>query len=127
MHLCDRHLKTRRTLTFPFFGRLLQFGKSDLYYGKSVLKEEARKIGTILVNVRYFAISRPNSVQIVQEDGRFVLRFVIQAQAADNPRFVRRFAQIGQLISRKVFSGRTLQVHLADAYLKTFKKLPILR
>jgi hypothetical protein len=101
-------------------GQLMMFNRGELYYTSSVSKPEARKLGEYLVTSRFFDGSR-KSVQITRSNGTMQFRMVVLKGMQTNPQLVETATQFGKELSRDVFGGKLVEVHLCDEYLKTLR------
>jgi hypothetical protein len=101
-------------------GQKMMFNGGELYYTSSVSEPEARKLGEYLVKNRFFDGS-PKSVQITRSDGTIQFRMIVIKGMQTNPQFVQTATQFSKELSRDVFGGELVEVHLCDEYLKTLK------
>jgi hypothetical protein len=101
-------------------GQLMMFNGGELYYTSSVSKPEARKLGEYLVKSRFFDGAR-KSVQITRSKGTMQFRMVVIKGMQANPQLVQTVTQFSKELSRDVFGGQLVEVHLCDEYLKTLK------
>lgn len=100
------------------YGEKLTFGKGEVYYTKNVTKAEARKLGNYLVQGGFFK-DKPISVQLNKENGRYQFRMV----TSEAYRYKKEYRAIARVmateISRKVFNGQIVDLHICDNNLKT--------
>ena len=101
-------------------GQKLMFNGGELYYTSSVSEPEARKLGECLVRIRFFDGSQ-KSVQITRPNGSLQFRMVVIKGMQTNPQFVQTATQFSKELSRDLFGGELVEVHLCDEYLKTLK------
>jgi hypothetical protein len=101
-------------------GQKVMFNGGELYYTSSVSEPEARKVGEHLVKTRFFDGS-PKSVQITRSNGTHQFRMVVIKGMQTNPQFVQTATQFGKELSRDVFGGELVEVHLCDEYFNTLK------
>jgi hypothetical protein len=101
-------------------GQKIMFNGGELYYTSSVSEPEARKLGKYLVKNGFFDGS-PKSVQITRSNGTIQFRMVVIKGMDRNPQYVQTVTQFSQELSRDVFGGEIIELHLCDEYLKTLK------
>jgi hypothetical protein len=101
-------------------GQKMMFNRGELYYTSSVSEPEARKLGDYLVKNRFFDGS-PKSVQITRSNGTIQFRMVVLKGMDKNPQYVQTATRFSQELSRDVFGGETVELHLCDEHLKTLK------
>lgn len=100
------------------FGKRLSFDAGELYYTSGIAEEEARKLGEYLVRDDFFD-GKPKTVQLIRGGKALELRIVVKAGAERDPQTRESFRQFGLEISRNVFNGDPVDVHLCDEHLKT--------
>jgi hypothetical protein len=101
-------------------GQKMMFNGGELYYTSSFSEPEARKLGEYLVKIRFFDGSL-KSVQITRSNGTIQFRMVVIKGMQTNPQFVQTATQFSKELSRDVYGGELVEVHLCDEYLKTLK------
>jgi hypothetical protein len=105
------------------YGEKIEFGTSgeEVYYKGDVSEEEARRLGQFLVNTEYFNNQGAKTVQLVREDGKIQVRFVVKDGVWNNTTQVNMFKDYGSQISGEVFAGNPIELHLCDVNLNTQK------
>ena len=101
-------------------GHKIMFNGGELYHTSSVSETEARKLGEYLVKNGFFD-GNPTSVQITRSNGTIQFRMVVIKAMDRDPQFVQMATQFSQELSRDVFGGKTVELHLCDENLKTLK------
>jgi hypothetical protein len=101
-------------------GQKMMFNGGELYHTSSVSEPEARKLGEYLVKSGFFDGSR-KSVQITRSNGTIQFRMVVIKGMQTNPQLVQAATQFSKELSRDVFGGELVEIHLCDEYLKTLK------
>ena len=102
----------------------LTFKQGELYYGRPVTRDEARSVGEYLVEKQFFSDERRITVQLHQERGRFLLRFVIKSEHAEDPLTAIEFGMLGSQIARDVLGGKQIEVGLSDDHLNLIRVVP---
>ncbi len=103
------------------YGKKLEFNQTEVYYDdKSVTEEDATRLGKYLEESS-FADGTPKSVQLVKEGGKWQFRMVTQDSYIKDEEYHDIASIFAQEISRDVFNGATVEVHLCDERLKTKK------
>lgn len=105
------------------YGTRLEFNHAELYYTPAVSREDAERLGTFLVEQKYFAGNRL-SVQLTKEGQTFKVRNVMQPGFDKNDAYVTLTATFGAQISRQVFQGEPLDMEMCDAHFKTVRVVP---
>jgi hypothetical protein len=102
------------------FGKRLEFNKGELYYTSAVTEDEAKNLGNYLVKIGYFA-DKQVTVQLDKSGDTYQVKFVIQEGGEKNEEAIASFKLIVNLISKEVFNGAKVEVHLCNDKLKTIK------
>lgn len=125
VHLCDRRLRTKKTLAVPKalgdFGKRLTFEGGEVYYRPPVKTTVARKLGDYLVSEQYFAKGRRNSVQLVSKGDGYQVRFVFTKKPDD--RIVTVFRNAGPKMARKVFGDAPFTIAFCDEMVSCYKTI----
>lgn len=90
------------------------------YRGRGVTKEEAKKLGEYLAEIKYFNDDNTKMVFLTQKDGEYIVRFVVDRKKVkeNEEDVVHAFKVFQHLISLKVFSGQKSNVLLTDTRMK---------
>jgi hypothetical protein len=107
---------------FAGYGTRLEFKGGELYYTSTVDSKEANRLGNYLIKAEYFD-GVPKTVQLNKVDRTYQVRCVVKKGIDTDPKFVEGFRQMGAEISREVFDGARVEVHMCDEYLKTLRVL----
>jgi hypothetical protein len=105
------------------YGTRLEFNHGDLYYTPAVSGEDADRLGTFLVEQKYFA-GKHVSVQLTKDGPTFKVRNVVQPGFEKNEAYVALSATFGAQISGRVFHGEPLEMEMCDAHFKTLRVVP---
>lgn len=105
------------------YGDKLEVNGGEVYYKEGASEADAQKLGDFLNEIGYFN-GEEKSVQLQKEGNRFIFRAVIQEEYMDDPKIASAFEIIGAQISKLVFDGAPVDVHLTDEYLETKKTVP---
>ncbi|WP_291636908.1 hypothetical protein [Clostridium sp.] len=125
VHLCDDTLTTLRVVVFSpvDFGTKLTFGEgNELYYTTNVTEEEANALGDYLVKQDYFSKdSNGMTVQLNKTGSIYEFRMVIKEGLDKDQDTIDAMKTVGADLSKAVFNGETVDVHLCDNTLKTLR------
>ncbi len=101
------------------YGTKLEFNGGELYYTDNVDEAMAKRLGKYLVKEKFFD-GKEKSVQLDKQDGVLQFRMVVVEDYKDRKDFMPiLFRVMATQISRDVFDGQPLEVHLCDNRLKT--------
>jgi len=93
----------------------LTFGPDEeVIYDNGAAEAEARKIGQFLQANGFFNGVGGKSVRVMRPENVLVVEFVLQQRALDDPLFVKDFKVVQARLSREVFDGRPVEVHLVN-------------
>jgi hypothetical protein len=102
------------------YGTKLEFNGGELYYTKNVNKEDAEKLGKYLVKSEFFN-GRPKTVQLNILNDTFQFRMVVKEGNEKDQATIDLMKVFAGDISRDVFNGKIVELHMCDKYLKTIK------
>ena len=103
---------------------LMKFGKGELYYTEPVNREEANRVGGYLLQQQYYSDEQESTVWLLQEGGKYRLRFVISQEYAEDPFTALQFGIFGNQIARDALAGKRIEVEFADGQLNLIKTVP---
>lgn len=106
------------------YGTKLVFNGSDLFYTKNVTEAEAKKLGDYLVKSEFFGANK-GTVQLDKSGDTYQFRMVVKEGVVIDELPVPLFKTIATELSKNVFNGAKVEVHLCDANLKTIKVVPM--
>lgn len=101
-------------------GNKLTFNGGDLYYASSVKQTEAKKLGEYLTQGGFFDGS-PKSVQIQKSGDIWEFRMVVKQGYEKDKKFVEDIKEVAAELSKHVFGGALVDIHLCDPYFKTLR------
>jgi hypothetical protein len=102
-------------------GKQLEFAKGgEIYYTSSVTEWDAQKLGNYLVKEGYFDGPR-KSVQLTSDGELFQVRLVTVARVGNDEEFLGNYEILADELSRNVFNGRPVEIHICNEYLKTMR------
>jgi hypothetical protein len=101
-------------------GERLTFNGGDLFYAPSVKEAEAKKLGKYLVQGGFFDGS-PKSVQIQKNGGIWEFRMVVKQGYEKDEKVVEDMKEVAAELSKNVFEGALVDIHLCDPYFKTLR------
>jgi hypothetical protein len=103
---------------------LMMFGKGELYYTEPVTRDEAHRVGEVLMRQEIFSTDRNSTAHLQYEQGRYRLQFVIIPEYADDPYTAIQFGMLGRQIADDVLGGKRVEVEFTDNRLKLIKIIP---
>lgn len=106
------------------YGKKLAFGKGELFYTENVQKAEAQRLGNYLLKSGYFDDEKEKSVQLEKAGDLYQVRLVMKDGAEEDTTTVRQVKSFGAAISRHVFDGKKIELHICDDYFETKKVVP---
>jgi hypothetical protein len=101
-------------------GDLLHVNGGELYYTSSVTRGDAERLGEYLVRVGHFNGER-RRVQLTRDGEAYVVRYVVRAGTESNAATVDAFQFAAAEMSRELFDGQAVEVHLCDQGLRTLR------
>lgn len=105
------------------YGMVLEFNHADLYYTSTVTREEAKQLGDYLVKQKFFD-GRHVSVQLTKAGDTFQFRFPVKADYLKNKSYLAEIRAMDVELSKNVFHGAPVEVHLCDGDFKTLVTVP---
>jgi hypothetical protein len=102
------------------WGNKLIFNGGDLYYTSSVKETEARKLGEYLTQGGFFDGS-PISVQIQKSRDIWEFRMVVKQGYEKDEKVAEDMKGVAAELSKNVFEGALVDIHLCDPYFKTLR------
>lgn len=101
------------------YGDKLTFNGTEVYYNDGVTIEQAQKLGEYLIESK-FTDGTYKSVQLVKDDttGNLIFRMIINKNIDKNDEMFKDFSQS---ISKDIFNGQPVDMHLCDNKFKTLK------
>lgn len=106
-------------------GTKLEYNGSQLYYTKSVTEAEATKLGDYLSKNGFFTTEHKGSVQLDKSGDTYQFRMVVQEGKDKDEKYVAIIPQVANEISKNVFNGAKVEVHLCDQNFNTLKVVPM--
>lgn len=101
-------------------GTRLDFNSSDLYYTSTVTVAEAQKLGDYLVKNEFFDAT-PKTVQLNKTGTTYEFRMVVKPNVATDLSRDKTFQAFARELSKDVFGGQPVVIHLCDDRLKTLR------
>jgi hypothetical protein len=105
------------------YGMVLEFNHADLYYTTAVTREEAKQLGDYLLKQKFFD-GRHVSVQLTKEKQTFQVRFPVKADYLKDKSYLAEIRAMDVELSKNVFHGAPVEVHLCDGDFKTLVAVP---
>jgi hypothetical protein len=100
------------------FGTKLKFKSGELYYTRSVTREEADKLGEQLLKDGFFN-NEAKTVQLSRSGDTYEVRLVIKPEFQNDTNYHRLLGIFGAELSQKVFAKAPVTMHVCDVRLKT--------
>ncbi|MFC1806373.1 tetratricopeptide repeat protein [Planctomycetota bacterium] len=99
---------------------MLTFNNGEVYYSDAIGEQQARKLGKYLVDTGFFD-GTPVTTSITKTDEAFEFRFVTRKGVENDSQALEFLRQYGTALSRDVFGGERVDIHLCDAYMNQVK------
>lgn len=107
------------------YGTKLEFNGSQVFYTKNVTEAEAKKLGDYLVKGEFFSDQNKGTVQLDKSGDTYQFRMVVKEGVAIDDKLVALFKTVATELSKNVFNGAKVEIHLCDSNLKTLKVVPM--
>lgn len=91
----------------------IAFNQSDLYYTENISKEDAQRLGSYL-NDNGFFNNKVISIKIDKDARGYIFSIPIDKSKVNDQQVLNNFSEISNLLSKEVFSGGKLEIHLTD-------------
>ncbi|HMG67389.1 MAG TPA: hypothetical protein VK588_06880 [Chitinophagaceae bacterium] len=99
--------------------------KGEIYYKDGATENDAKKVGDFLKADGFIGNVKGASVQVSKQADDYLLRFVYDKDYYEKtPGIEGFFKDYGVRMSKELFSGRRVDISLADKYFKDFKSIP---
>lgn len=98
---------------FNPFGRRLAFQSTEIFYRPPVTKAQALRLKDFLVQSRSIPKHR-TMLQLLKVDQTWQLRVIVKEGVDGDPESMELFEEVAKRISKKVFDGEHLELHLCD-------------
>ena len=102
------------------YGELLEFNGGELYYTSNVTLAEANKLGKYCVQEQLFNGNR-KTVQLDKEGSTYLFRIVVKKGLENDQEYINIAKATAAQLSREVFNGQQVDIHLCDENLKTLR------
>jgi hypothetical protein len=119
MYIVNETQQEQTLIPAADYGARLTFNGSDLFYTPTVTEEEARTFGNFLVQDGFF--TKPQTVQLNRNDSTYQFRFMVADGRQQDPQFEAICRAITTRISKQVFGGAPVEIHLCDHNFQTLK------
>jgi hypothetical protein len=103
-------------------GKKLTFNAGELYYTGNVTEDQAKKLGDYLVKEGFFDGNR-KTVQLDKNGDVLQFRFVVKESFREDEKFLKTIGLFSHTLSKDVFDGAKVEVHVCDEHMKTLKVL----
>ena len=105
----------------PEWGKRLQYKGSNLFYVSGIIEKQARKLGEYLVKNGFFQEGNRGTVQIAKQGDTYHFRMVVKEGMDKDMEFIKTAGIFAATMSRDVFEGKNVEMHLCDPQLKTLQ------
>lgn len=102
------------------YGTKLEFNKGELYYTDKVTEAQAKKLGNYLVEAKFFN-GEEKSVQLTKEGETYQFRYPVKEGFEKDTNYAKTAASFGATLSKDLFEGKPVEIHMTDDMLKTVK------
>jgi hypothetical protein len=102
------------------YGTKLEYGKTQLYYTKNVTEAEAKKLGDYLTKIK-FTEGDEKAAQLDKSGDTYQFRMAVKEGLEKDEKLIATAHQAANEISKSVFDGAKVEVHLCDNKLKTLR------
>lgn len=106
----------------PNLGKKLTFNGGDLYYTANVSEDQAKKLGDYLVKEGFYD-GKPKTVQLNKNGDVIEFRFVVKEEFREDEKYLKTTRLFSHSLSRDVFDGAKVEVHVCDEKMNTLKVL----
>lgn len=106
-------------------GAVLKINNGDeIYYWNEATKADARDLGNLLTNYGTLGGAEGASVDLARTGNQYVLSFILEANAIDDPEVVEYYQRLGEKVADGRF-GYPLSIDLCDDMMQVLKTLKI--
>lgn len=101
-------------------GTKLEYNGSELYYTKNVTEAEAKKLGDFLVKGEFFGDNK-GTVQLDKSGETYQFRIVVREGLDKDEKYLAVVPSFANELSKNVFNGSKVEIHLCDSQLTTLR------
>lgn len=103
------------------YGTKKMIDSTELYYTDEVTEAEADALGDYLKEIEFNDDDETITVQLTKEGDTYQFRMVMKEGYADDDETIEMAEEFAYFLSRDVFDGEEVEMHLCDEELKTLK------
>jgi hypothetical protein len=103
----------------------LKFKKGQFIYNSKVTKDEAEKLRNYLFREDFFAEMKVPAVQLTKSGPTYQFRMVVLKGRDKEQGYIAVCKRLAGELSKNVFNGQKIEIHLCDDYLKTLRVVTI--
>jgi len=118
IQMCDDGLNTIKTIPQPNHGTRLAMGTGDLFFTNTVKRVVAERLRTFLL-AKGFAGKNSITAQLNLVNTTWQFRLMVLPQKAKDPDYLATCRAFGAQLSKEVFGGAPVEVHLCDLDFRT--------
>jgi hypothetical protein len=108
------------------YGKKKMFDSTELYYTDKVTESEADAVGKYLKEQGFTEGDETKTVQLTKEGDTYQFRMVVKEGYEKDEEYIAIAEAFAYNLSKDVFEGKEVEIHLCDAKLETLKvvKMP---
>ncbi len=103
------------------FAAQLDSKNGTVYYTEAVTKQEASSLMAWLNKEGFFTNDRKGEVLLNKANGAYEFKFVVKKGLEQDNEYINICKQTGKSMSKDIFRGKQVDVHLLDENLKTLR------
>jgi tetratricopeptide (TPR) repeat protein len=116
--ITSKQLTIPAPLSTPGDGHRLELKGGDLFYTSSITLYEANKLGTYLVEKKFFE-GIPLSIQLNKNCSTYEFRLALNKEVEVSEEDMKIFKSFSKELSNNVFGGSPVEIHLCDENFQT--------
>jgi hypothetical protein len=127
VRLCDQSMREKKSLDLgnESLGKRLAVSPQEEIYYRDVKEEQARRLGELLQQIKYFDGQGPRTVLVARDAAGVKLTFVVMEGFWNDAEMLREIQALGQQIRREIFGNEAAEIRLSDERLRVKKTLPL--
>lgn len=118
IQMCDDGMNTVKTIPQPNHGTRLSMGEGDLFFTNNVQRAVAERLRVFLM-AQGFTGKNSITAQLNLANTTWQFRLMVLPQKAKDPDYIATCRAFGAQLSREVFGGAAVEVHLCDLDFRT--------
>lgn len=118
VHICNNAFETISEIKGISYGRSLKFDGDILYYKEPISTAKAVELGNYLKSIGVF-INQGAMMMLTKDSDIFRLHLIIEEVTEVDDGFLENVRIVAEAISKDVFSGDRINIHLCDQFFNT--------